>query len=593
MTSINTNISAYYAQNNLRSAGAMSQSSIARLSSGNKIIKASDDVAALSVGTILRTNVNTLKTALTNANQGATLLQVADGALARVGEILQRQKALATQANSGTLSATEKGYLNQEFSKLSEELNRIVERTNFNGVNLIDGTLAADNTTLASERPSATGKFAMKLTDTDSTVSTSVITGGEAGLTVTAVGTSDRALAAFQGSLADINVSSVYSGGTSLGSLTVEINGVRFQTAFNSFDNTNADTTVALTQVLTAEEAADGVTAMALNLSLADLGETGDQAGMDDAAELIQAELRKITVYQDRTLESTEATDASAITAEKFYGSVLQGMDGGSFNIRGIEFETTDDIAYAPSISNFQITSMSSTLAKMSVVINGVTYSTEHTTGLEDGVTVDTDITNNDLDGSASDATDTGVIRLTSASDANSFIEIDFDDGTAGAIDLSSQALADGIAAALNAAFGSGSTGGIDFQVGTASTDKISIGLAAVDTNSLYVDNDGASVTMDLVTGDIDDMQEALDNAIKTVTARRADVGALQSRFNFAASTLEVSIQNLDAARSAFLDADISEESTAFAKAQVLQQAAISVLAQANQIPQNLLKLIG
>ena len=153
MTSINTNISAYYAQNNLRAAGAQAQSSIAKLSSGNRIIKASDDVAALSIGTILRTNVSTLKTALVNANQGGTLLQVADGALARVGEILQRQKALATQTNSGTLSSTEKGYLNQEFSKLSDELDRIVNTTNFNGVKLLDGALAADSTSLATEVP--------------------------------------------------------------------------------------------------------------------------------------------------------------------------------------------------------------------------------------------------------------------------------------------------------------------------------------------------------------------------------------------------------------------------------------------------------
>jgi len=144
--------------------------------------------------------------------------------------------------------------------------------------------------------------------------------------------------------------------------------------------------------------------------------------------------------------------------------------------------------------------------------------------------------------------------------------------------------------------FGSGSSGGVKFQVGTAAADTISVSISGVSTSELYRKEDGTAVTMDLVTSDdtdIADMSEAMDTAIKYVTSRRADVGALQSRFNFASSALESSIQNMDAARGQFLDADISEESTAFAKAQVLQQAAISVLAQANQIPQNLLKLIG
>jgi flagellin len=77
------------------------------------------------------------------------------------------------------------------------------------------------------------------------------------------------------------------------------------------------------------------------------------------------------------------------------------------------------------------------------------------------------------------------------------------------------------------------------------------------------------------------------------VTALRADVGSLQSRFNYAANNLQTSIQNQDASRATYLDADISEESTNFSSAQVLMQASISVLAQANQMPQNLLKLIG
>ena len=84
-----------------------------------------------------------------------------------------------------------------------------------------------------------------------------------------------------------------------------------------------------------------------------------------------------------------------------------------------------------------------------------------------------------------------------------------------------------------------------------------------------------------------------IDAAIDAVTSVRADVGALQSRFDFAAANVESSIQNQDAARGVLLDTDVAAESTAYATSQVQLQAGIAVLAQANLLPQNLLKLIG
>ena len=583
MASINTNISAYYAQNNLRAAGTMAQSSIAKLSSGNRIIQASDDVAALSIGTILRTNVSTLKTALVNASQGSTLLQIADGSLARVGEILQRQKALATQTNSGTLSSVEKGYLNQEFSKLSDELNRIVNTTNFNGVKLLDGSLAASVTSLATETPAA---LKAATTISTSVVDTSVLTGGAGSLALSAAGTG----ATINSLVGDLK------GATALGYLdtdgtddkvrvAVNVNGVNYRSA--AIDTQGG---AAAGVVFTATDGSGA----AFTLDLADMsaGFTSGGATATEAqtyAGKVVTELQKLSVYHTSAIENTAATDMSAVTKAKFAPTVLAGMDGNDIKYTGKDFSSTD--GKAPSVSNFVVTSTSSTSSTWSVTINGKTYSTANTPGLTGGAPGNADITAQDMNGTG--AAGTGIVRMTSADDANSYIDIDLNTHTAGAISLVNQSDADALASALNGAFGSGSTGGVNFQVGIQSSDKISISLAGVTGNQLYVDNSGKSVNMDLVNGNIDDIQSALDNAIKTVTARRADVGALQSRFGYASAAIQVSVQNLDAARSQFLDADISEESTNFAKAQVLQQAAISVLAQANQIPQNLLKLIG
>lgn len=141
LNSINTNIAAYYAQQNIGKASTMASSSISRLSSGDRIVRAADDVAAMSAGTSLKTNVTTLRMALINTSQGASLLQVADGALSQITDILQRQKAIAVQAGSGSLTSSERSFLNQEFQSLISEIDRLAGQTNFNGVQLLDGSL--------------------------------------------------------------------------------------------------------------------------------------------------------------------------------------------------------------------------------------------------------------------------------------------------------------------------------------------------------------------------------------------------------------------------------------------------------------------
>ncbi len=165
LNSINTNIAALAAQGNITKANDMTSSSIARLSSGNRIVQASDDVAAMSAGTSLRTNVTTLRMALINTSQGESLLQVADGALNQITDILQRQKAIAVQSGSGSLTAAERSFLNQEFQNLTEEIDRLADQTNFNGVSLLNGELSErvdveDNSTAAT---SATATIAFQV----------------------------------------------------------------------------------------------------------------------------------------------------------------------------------------------------------------------------------------------------------------------------------------------------------------------------------------------------------------------------------------------------------------------------------------------
>ena len=171
LNSINTNIAALSAQQNINRASSSAGGSIARLSSGNRITRAADDVASLSVGTSLRTQVTTLRQALVNSNQANSLLQVADGALGQVTDILQRQKSISVQAGSGSLTDTERGFLNQEFQALAQEIDRLVDSTNFNGVSLIGGGLGNSTSIIDTDAQVAT----INLAGTDATVTNAAV----------------------------------------------------------------------------------------------------------------------------------------------------------------------------------------------------------------------------------------------------------------------------------------------------------------------------------------------------------------------------------------------------------------------------------
>ncbi len=140
MPVIGTNTAANSALTYLNKNSRMQDKSLAKLSSGSRIVRASDDAAGLAVASRLQANVTTLRQSATNGVQARSLLQTADGALARIGDMLQRMKALATQSNSGAVDATARGFINTEYQQLLGEITATVTATTFNGTALIDGT---------------------------------------------------------------------------------------------------------------------------------------------------------------------------------------------------------------------------------------------------------------------------------------------------------------------------------------------------------------------------------------------------------------------------------------------------------------------
>tara|TARA_Y100000780_G_C13696111_1_gene423245 strand:+ start:143273 stop:144166 length:894 start_codon:yes stop_codon:yes gene_type:complete len=137
---INTNVASLNAQRNLRGTRLGMNKSLEKLSSGQRINRAGDDAAGLAISENLKAQVRGLKQAERNAEDGISLVQIAEGALGEVSNILIRLRELSVQAASDTIGGTERKFLNVEFEQLTSEIDRIANSTEFNRVPLLNGT---------------------------------------------------------------------------------------------------------------------------------------------------------------------------------------------------------------------------------------------------------------------------------------------------------------------------------------------------------------------------------------------------------------------------------------------------------------------
>jgi flagellin len=137
---INTNVASLNAQRNLSGTKLMMDKTLEKLASGQRINRAGDDAAGLAISENLKAQIRGLSQAERNAQDGVSLVQIAEGALSEVSNILIRLRELGVQAASDTIGATERKFLNVEFEQLMSEVDRIANSTEFNRVPLLNGT---------------------------------------------------------------------------------------------------------------------------------------------------------------------------------------------------------------------------------------------------------------------------------------------------------------------------------------------------------------------------------------------------------------------------------------------------------------------
>ncbi|MGR9090163.1 MAG: flagellin N-terminal helical domain-containing protein [Gammaproteobacteria bacterium] len=460
---INSNILSLTTQRNLNRTQSELTTAITRLSSGLRVNSAKDDAAGLGISDRFSTQIRGLDQAVRNANDGVSFSQVAEGALSTISDALQRVRELAVQSINDTNSPQDRQSLNNEVQQLLSEVNRISNATQFNGQDILDGSLA--NLTF---QIGANQNQTLSVTGVDAR-------GQQLGARVVESGSISRtdldALIAadnvtINGAAVDL---SGLSAGDSITDVISRINDV-FQTSdvLGAAESTTTSGDLAYTS---------NVSAQTVSLNGVDIA-IGAGATRDDVVASINS-----------------ASDATGVTA-----SAGTGSDDIVFTSDGRDIELTDG-----------------------------------------GTNGGSDVFGGDEDFFA------GIVFSGDVGDAITL---------AGSFD---------------------NTAGIS-------------GLGTIDDTFADEVVNGVNV---LTSSSSNDALRTIDFALSQVSNLRSEFGAIQNRLESTIANLQIGAENFTAARSRIIDADFAQETARFTRAQILQQAGISQVAQANSLPQLVLGLLG
>jgi flagellin len=182
MPVISTNTAANSAVRYLNINSAQESQALSELSSGSRIVNASDDAAGLAISTTLSSDISVLQQAATNSSHAVSVLQTADGGASNISDILTRMKSLATEASSGTVTDSDRTYINAEYKQLSSEIDSIATGTRYNGQSLLDGTTAFSSGVNVMVGSDASDTISIKLqTLTASALNLTIVSGATTG----------------------------------------------------------------------------------------------------------------------------------------------------------------------------------------------------------------------------------------------------------------------------------------------------------------------------------------------------------------------------------------------------------------------------
>lgn len=289
---IQHNIAALNSHRNLTGNNNAVGKNLEKLSSGYRINRAGDDAAGLAISEKMRAQITGLETAQKNANDGISLVQTAEGALTEVHSMLNRMVELADQSANGTYdNETDRANLQKELNSLRTEINRISEGTNFNGINLLDGSL--DGTASTSVK---IGGFSISGMGTD--VTSVAITLGTAGDTATAALGTDGALTITLNAT-DAAASNVATLLVDAGMENAKVKGTSTVTASVAAVDTLANTGSLVLQIGDTADDFNQLSVTVANMSASSLGigdiDISTQEGAKNAVDLIKKAINTVS----------------------------------------------------------------------------------------------------------------------------------------------------------------------------------------------------------------------------------------------------------------------------------------------------------
>jgi flagellin len=608
---IQHNIMAMNAYRNYNNNTSALSSNLEKLSSGYKINRAGDDAAGLAISEKMRAQISGLDQAASNVKDGISLVKTGEGALQEVQDMLNRMVTLATQSANGTYdSSVDRDNLQKEVISLKDEINRIADSANFNGINLLDGSMdgaaVAATSTLGDFQNLTIGTVATGTAGTSHTAGSSYLhtdgtTASEPSFTV---------------DLSNVSFTAGDANGivVNIGSAAITVAKTAAGTAFATGTKYTAATLVAAI-VATANSIASGVS----KVKTTGGGQSGELKGVKIGNNVYKAtasgnsvkfDLVKSDGTNNLADDSTQLKIASGtivdpvgtvtLTSKTASTGTFEGLDAAGHAATKVTIgqgaDPTSMACASISLANSDIKDGTE------ITIGNTTYmfqvGKDSTATASNGETV---IDMKDVKLTDANLAEKAIAKLTQQS--NSWFRLE--SGTAGklqAVELAAYSGTDDLKtttglqanfkiAQMNttAAVAADPTKSLTLQIGDTSDsfNKLSLNIKNMHVSNLGIDDVDISTQAGA--------QAAIDkikSAINTVSSVRGDLGAVQNRLEHTQNNLSVMSENIQDAESTIRDTDVAEEMMSYTKNNILVQSAQAMLAQANSVPQGVLQLL-
>ena len=547
---IQHNIMAMNAYRNYTNNTSALSKNLEKLSSGYKINRAGDDAAGLAISEKMRAQITGLETAQKNAKDGISLVQTAEGALTEVHDMLNRMVELADQSANGTYdNETDRANLQKEVQQLKDEINRIADSANFNGIKLLDGSMDAEGI----------GGGA------NMSVNFGSVTAYEAGVS--------NADPTFSVSLDGLSLKANAS--ASSGSLVLNVGGQNITLNFSSATKGSAVSLDSLSL------AASSVTlgGIKYDISVSQGSLTFEMA----SSVVLTAGMTLNPSFEVKVGNATGASIESGLI-NKGTQVITSGVIGGAEKMATATFEITKDMLANGATIKIGDQTFTIDYSKSKDEATGTTI------GVKDLLTKDGQLDNAAIDEVITRITDAGQNNalFTIGNNGNNQITLQSKTGLNSAT-YATLDTADEIKkqVAVNAPTQPGKA--LTLQIGDTSD---SFNRLSVSIQDMHVDSLGIE---DLDISTQAGAQSAVDKikaAINTVSSVRGTLGATQNRLDHTINNLSVMTENIQDAESTIRDTDVADEMMAYTKNNILIQSAQAMLAQANQVPQGVLQLL-